>query len=77
MKEGGGSVVGEGTESGARRWRWHDERGGGCVMATVDSGESERGGEGMSRPGFYNQVSEGIRQANPVLVTNYFKEKFY
>ena len=31
----------------------------------------------MSRPGFWNPVSEGIRQANPVLVTNYFKEKFY
>ena len=29
----------------------------------------------LSRPGFYNPVSEGIRRANPVLVTNYFKEK--
>ena len=29
----------------------------------------------MSRPGFWDPVSEGIRQANPVLVTNYFKKK--
>ena len=28
----------------------------------------------MSRPGFWDPVSEGIRLANPVLVTNYFKE---
>ena len=31
----------------------------------------------LLRPGFWNPVSEGIRLANPVLVTNYFKEKFY
>ena len=31
----------------------------------------------MSRPGFWDPVSEGIRRANPVLVTNCFKEKFY
>ena len=31
----------------------------------------------VSRPRFWDPVSEGIRRANPVLVTNYFKEKFY
>ena len=30
----------------------------------------------MSRPGFWDPVSEGIRQANPVLVTNCFKKSF-
>ena len=31
----------------------------------------------VSRPGFWNPVSEGIRLANPVLVINCFKKKFY
>ena len=29
----------------------------------------------LSRPEFWDLVSEGIRRANPVLVTNYFEEK--
>ena len=32
-------------------------------------------GSQLSHPGFWDPVSEGIRQANPVLVTNCFKEK--
>ena len=31
----------------------------------------------MSRPGFWNPVSEGIRQANPVLLLVNFKEKLF